>query len=377
MISGRKVPLDLKSLSLPSRSIQEASSIQKLPTLPTTKFPTKLITSEINTKQALGLGNPEAPPPAAKSKLNFYDPICSRITENLFLGSETIAKDSLELRRNSITHILNCAGTICPNYHPKEFSYKTLYLTDGKTEDITCLFYDVLEWMEEAYKDPRSKVFVHCQQGVSRSSSFLILYLMWKDNKAFQETHEFVKSIRETSNPNAGFMCQLLEWWKRHSLGLSSNKLYQIRPHGPGSPDTIVLKEIVPKSGPPSTVASSQLDQRWCFILNTQTTLFLWKGTQCSQYLLDWGVKYCKRIQHFEKEDLPIIHLSQGQETDDFWMGLASWFANSSDPVSLSSSSSALLPSLIQENKSFEISPLQEYDEYFALLKISDRSPHS
>ena len=63
-----------------------------------------------------------------------FDPICSEITERLFLGSETVAKDSKLLKKHGITHILNCAGTVCPEYFPTMFQYRKHYrsqLTEG------------------------------------------------------------------------------------------------------------------------------------------------------------------------------------------------------------------------------------------------------
>jgi len=38
---------------------------------------------------------------------------------------------------------------------------------DGVREDILCLLYDVIEWIDEAVAR-NGKVFIHCQQGVSR-----------------------------------------------------------------------------------------------------------------------------------------------------------------------------------------------------------------
>ena len=300
-------------------------------------------------------GSDIEPLPAAGLALAQFDGVCSMIKDNLFLGSETIARDVAALRRANVTHILNCAGTICPNYHPKVFQYKTLFLSDGKMEDITCLFYDVLEWMEEAYKDPNTKIFVHCQQGVSRSSSFLILYLMWKEQRRFQEVHEMVKSIRKTSNPNAGFMCQLLNWWKYHTTGIVDPILYQVRPHGPGSPDTIVLKEISPK---PATrpSAASFLDKRGSFILATSSALYLWRGRDCTPFLFEWGLKYCRRIKHFENlESLPVVEVVQDSEPDSFWVALDTWYPPP-DPSSPPSRA---------------VSNLEEHSQTYALLKIT------
>ena len=56
-----------------------------------------------------------------------------------------------------ITHIVNCAGDVCRNQFPNEFTYVTYNLKDSKTENIECLFYEVIEFIESS---PR--VLVHC-----------------------------------------------------------------------------------------------------------------------------------------------------------------------------------------------------------------------
>jgi len=156
---GKKAQID-KSLSLPSRAVQEVRHIPAIAIAPKLGLGTGLEigkVKEIKISEAKTPRSPRGssgsdiePLPAAGLALAQFDGVCSMIKDNLFLGSETIARDVAALRRANVTHILNCAGTICPNYHPKVFQYKTLFLSDGKMEDFTCLFYDDLEWMEEA-----------------------------------------------------------------------------------------------------------------------------------------------------------------------------------------------------------------------------------
>ena len=52
------------------------------------------------------------------------------------------------------------------------------------------------------------RVLLHCSQGVSRSASLAIAYLMWKRGGAFDEVLAAVKAIRGVANPNIGFTCQ-------------------------------------------------------------------------------------------------------------------------------------------------------------------------
>ncbi|KAI3783456.1 hypothetical protein L1987_42539 [Smallanthus sonchifolius] len=71
-----------------------------------------------------------------------YDKECSRIIDHVFLGSDSVAKDRDVLRVNGITHVLNCVGFACPEYFKKDLVYKTLWLRDTPTEDITIIRYE-------------------------------------------------------------------------------------------------------------------------------------------------------------------------------------------------------------------------------------------
>ena len=52
-------------------------------------------------------------------------------------------------------------------------------------------------------------MLLHCSQGVSRSASLAIAYLMWKQSTPFDNTLAAVKAIRGVANPNIGFTCQV------------------------------------------------------------------------------------------------------------------------------------------------------------------------
>ncbi len=52
-------------------------------------------------------------------------------------------------------------------------------------------------------------VLVHCSQGVSRSVTLVVAYLMWKLGKSYYEVFETVKAVRGVASPNIGFSCQV------------------------------------------------------------------------------------------------------------------------------------------------------------------------
>lgn len=285
-------------------------------------------------------GNRTQAPESKKSKIARCDKICSQITNSLFLGSDTIARNKQVLKENQITHILNCAGTICPDYHPNDFIYKKLYLCDGTKEDIASLFYDVLDFIDSAISHG-GKVFVHCHQGISRSSAMLILYLMWKENTDYATTHERVKAIRAVTNPNAGFTCQLLQWWTLHNCD-TKRRLYAVFPHCLKAPDQYILKEIAKDK-----FSVQLLDPRGCFILWTTKRLFLWIGELCSSTLLDNGHLFVARLQKFEKA--PKVRIEKQNNESSRFQNLFTDFSTK------------------------KISQMDGYNNSFDLVKIDDK----
>ena len=56
------------------------------------------------------------------------------------------------------------------------------------------------------------RVLIHCSQGVSRSASLAIAYMMWKRAAGYDEVFQEVKAARGVANPNIGFICQVGGW---------------------------------------------------------------------------------------------------------------------------------------------------------------------
>lgn len=57
-------------------------------------------------------------------------------------------------------------------------------------------------------------VLVHCYAGVSRSSTFVIAYIMQKWNKSYEAAKEEVKLARSCIYPNDGFVHHLKNYDK-------------------------------------------------------------------------------------------------------------------------------------------------------------------
>lgn len=253
-----------------------------------------------------------------KDKLAFFNKECSRILDHIYLGSDAIAKNREILRQNGITHVLNCVGFVCPEYFKNELVYKTLWLQDCPSEDITSILYDVFDYFEDV-QEQRGRVLVHCCQGVSRSTSLVIAYLMWKEGQSFDDAFQHVKAARGVTNPNVGFACQLLQCQKRvHALPASPTSLirmYRMAPHSPYDPLHLVPKML-------SEPGADKLDSRGAFIIQIPSAFYVWTGKQCPAMMSDNAKEATSQVIRYERAQGPVITIKEGEETFEFWDAL-------------------------------------------------------
>ncbi len=140
----------------------------------------------------------------------------TQILNYLYLGGKSDAKAKDVLNELNIKYILNCTPQRtddpefgCPNFYQKEksFVYKRIPIFDNKGEDILTYMDAAFRFIEEGRH--YGNVLVHCHKGVSRSASFVIGYLMRKNEFTFTEALDFVKMARPIVQPNEAFVEQL------------------------------------------------------------------------------------------------------------------------------------------------------------------------
>jgi len=108
-----------------------------------------------------------------------FNKVCSMILDDfLYLGSDIVAKDLDKLKESGITHVINCAADYSANYHEQNgIKYLPFHLKDHVRENIECCFYEVIEFMQQAKKE-NGRVYVHCVQGISRSTTMCLCYMI-------------------------------------------------------------------------------------------------------------------------------------------------------------------------------------------------------
>ncbi|KAJ0558331.1 putative protein-tyrosine-phosphatase [Helianthus annuus] len=250
-----------------------------------------------------------------REKIAFFDKKCSKVADHIFLGGDAVARDKSILKQHGITHVLNCVGFTCPEYFKENFVYRTLWLQDSPSEDITSILYDVFDYFEDV-REQNGMVFVHCCQGVSRSTSLVIAYRMWREGQSFDDAFQYVKKARGIADPNMGFACQLLQCQKRvHAFPLSPSsllRLYRIAPHSPYDPLHLVPKML-------NSPSPTGLDSRGAFIIQVPSTIYLWIGQKCESLMERDARGAVCQIVRYEKVQGPVVVVKEGEEPAYFW----------------------------------------------------------
>eukprot|EP00466_Bigelowiella_natans_P012846 jgi/Bigna1/91085/estExt_fgenesh1_pg.C_880024 len=130
------------------------------------------------------------------------------IEDFLLLGSEDDAKQLKHLEALGITHILNVSSGV-KNYYPDKFEYHQINLPDSIDSNLSEHFQKAFDFLKSSDGDSTKKVLVHCHQGVSRSSTVVLAYLMYTKHWTLKDTYTFAKSSRPQIRPNPGFWRQL------------------------------------------------------------------------------------------------------------------------------------------------------------------------
>ncbi|XP_072985394.1 protein-tyrosine-phosphatase MKP1 [Typha latifolia] len=284
---------------------------------------------------------PHPPTPSARAeglKANLsslrsqFDKECSKVAEHIYLGGDSVARNRDILRENGITHVLNCVGFVCPEYFKSDLVYQTLWLQDSPTEDITSILYDVFDYFEDV-REQGGKVFVHCCQGVSRSTSLVIAYRMWREGQSFDDAFQFVKAARGIANPNMGFACQLLQCQKRvHAIPLSPNsvlRMYRMAPHSPYDPLHLVPKML-------NDPLPSALDSRGAFIVRLLSSIYVWIGRNCDPVMEKDAKAAAFQVVRYERVQGQIMMVEEGEEPLDFWEAFSSAPLNSDGSTKIS-----------------------------------------
>ncbi|CAF3784668.1 unnamed protein product [Rotaria socialis] len=137
----------------------------------------------------------------------------SYVRPNLYLGSAMCRNETVIAMLN-ITHIMSFS-----EYNENEIkstNITTLHwqLSDSRSTNLLSVFPSAIAWISKAINDENGTVLVHCDQGVSRSASVVIAYLLHSNTNlcTVEAAFNHLKLKRSVIRPNASFLQQLEEF---------------------------------------------------------------------------------------------------------------------------------------------------------------------
>ena len=145
--------------------------------------------------------------------ISFYTKSMDHIYKNIYLGNYLAAENENLLKMYDIYTVINFAAELYNEYNDI-ISYD-LNLYDSPEENIINTFEKAYEYVK---KNLGHNILVHCYMGISRSSSFVIFYLMKEEKWDYDTCYQFIKMKRPCICPNYGFERQLKEYYYKYII---------------------------------------------------------------------------------------------------------------------------------------------------------------
>lgn len=130
------------------------------------------------------------------------------------------------LLKNGYTGAVCCVKDFEYEEFPPEIDYMHVKVDDTRDTDLTIHFDDVCDLIERQRKKG-GRTLVFCGQGVSRSVSFCLVYMLKHLKMPLNEAYDYIRMRRPVVCPNVGFFKQLIALEKQE-IGKSTVKI--IRP---------------------------------------------------------------------------------------------------------------------------------------------------
>ena len=137
--------------------------------------------------------------------MNTY-PLAHLIINNLFVGSIESVNNEEYLRINNISAVLSL---VSPINKFEGIDYLVFdEISDSPNQNILQYFGKCFSFIDK-YLLQNKNIIVNCHAGISRSSTIVIGYLMYKNGLSLGSAYSIVKQRRGIINPNYGFIDQL------------------------------------------------------------------------------------------------------------------------------------------------------------------------
>ena len=139
-----------------------------------------------------------------------YNSHPTKIFNWLYLGSHMNACNLEDIEYIGINYVLNCAFE-CYDSYPSDIKYLHVNLNDSPYFKLIPHLNKITQFIHKA-KISGGKILVHCQLGISRSTSCVIAYMIRYLGYTTLGALEFIRKRRPLVMPNSGFIQQLTSY---------------------------------------------------------------------------------------------------------------------------------------------------------------------
>lgn len=131
----------------------------------------------------------------------------------------------------------------------------------------------------------------------------------------YEDAFAKVQASRAICNPNTGFICQLLDFYRRLNDPLDKPRAFRVARHSSNSDSSYCARSVTPGNGP--------LKPDECVIIHTATRVFLWRGPEVDDETFAAGEAHVRRIQDKEAAPRSCEIVEPGEEPVAFWSAAA------------------------------------------------------
>ncbi len=140
----------------------------------------------------------------------------SQILENLFLTDLTGAHNYKFLIDNKIDHVVSLTLNYVTQLDDDQITYHMIPIDDLPNINIVKKSKKLIKKIGE-YLDNGSNVLCHCDMGISRSPSFVLMLLLEK-GYTFDEAYVLISTERQIVDINKGFIKQIKKKYNRKNI---------------------------------------------------------------------------------------------------------------------------------------------------------------
>ncbi|XP_036625045.1 serine/threonine/tyrosine-interacting-like protein 1 isoform X2 [Trichosurus vulpecula] len=149
-----------------------------------------------------------------KQELDAFEPYPIEIVPGeVYLGTFRQACSSQIHKHLKVKAHVNVCLETTPFFEGDEKKLLHIQVTDSPEQDLFSHFRHASHFMD-AHVHLGSVVLVFSTQGISRSCTVILAYLMHRNRESLKRSWAHVQSCKNNIRPNRGFVQQLVEWEK-------------------------------------------------------------------------------------------------------------------------------------------------------------------